>query len=89
MKLEKSVKMDIDYCPSCGGLLDGASGATGKQKPAPGDLSICLHCTEFLVFKDDLKLRKLTEDDVKDIADETLHTLYEARRKIQLARMVK
>lgn len=26
MKLENSVKMDVDHCPSCGGLLDGASG---------------------------------------------------------------
>ena len=89
MILESSVKMDPDYCPNCGGLLDGASGATGKQKPVPGDLSICLHCTEFLVFKDDLKLRKLTEDDIKSISNDNLNTMYEARRKIQLARMVK
>jgi len=39
-------------CPLCGYVFDAASDCYGKDRPKPGDLSLCLSCGAVLVFDD-------------------------------------
>jgi len=38
------------WCPSCGKLLDGATGIDTNNLPAPGDVSVCIYCAAVLRF---------------------------------------
>lgn len=74
--------MAASKCLDCGRELDTATSFDSKQQPKPGDISICLHCGNVMVFADDLSLRELTEQDAHDIAgDPNLLKLQEARAK--------
>lgn len=57
-------RLKLEPCPYCGGHLDAAASAEGDDvMPRPGDPSICFHCGEWLIFGEDLKLRKPTDDE--------------------------
>lgn len=51
-------------CPYCGYVLDAA---TGGGVPEPGDVTICIQCIEFGVLDENLKVRKPTADELKEI----------------------
>jgi hypothetical protein len=49
-------------CPTCGVLVDAASGVTDESAiPKEGDFSICFACLEPAVFRDDQTLRAPTD----------------------------
>ncbi len=48
-------------CHKCESLLDTATGE--KKKPKSGDISICIYCGAIGVFKEDLKIRALTNEE--------------------------
>ncbi len=48
--------------PSCAAPLDSAGGLHDKM-PAPGDRTICIKCSEMMIFGDDLMLRSATEEE--------------------------
>lgn len=48
-------------CPTCGHVLDAA---TGDDGPQPGDLSVCAHCTGLSVVTDQLALRQMTQAEI-------------------------
>jgi hypothetical protein len=51
-------------CPYCGAKLDAATPAYQKEiVPDPGSVSMCVMCCEWLVFTEDLKLRKPTPEE--------------------------
>lgn len=60
-------KIVENVCAVCGHKLDGASGVGNNTVPKPGDVSICIRCTNISVFGDDLKLRKPTENEMKEL----------------------
>lgn len=46
-------------CPHCGYVCDRTSDTFGEtQGPGPGDVSVCLRCTEVAFFDEELKLRR-------------------------------
>ena len=53
-------------CPYCGIILDAVS--SGKRPPAEGDLTLCCHCGEILLFGPRLSLLKcdLTPEQLAD-----------------------
>lgn len=74
-------------CPYCGRHHDLHS-SRENIKPTPGDISLCIGCSEIAVFTDDLQLRKPTEAEVDIIdADEDLqHELSKLRAVIAMGR---
>ena len=62
-------------CPieGCHRQLDAASG--GTSAPAPGDVTVCAYCNNWLVFTDDLCLREITEEEIDDLDQEEFQLL--------------
>ena len=60
-------------CPHCGKNLDGVTGA--KQGPSPMDATVCAYCLNWLIFKDDLQLRMMSEEEIVSLTDETFERL--------------
>lgn len=56
-------------CPCCHHPIDrvGASDGNTDRRPKAGDLSLCFYCAEFSVFNDDMTLRTLTDQEVKEV----------------------
>jgi hypothetical protein len=59
-------------CPSCGKILDAASGVDEKglhqRLPDAGDITVCIGCGHIMVFADDLTLRNPTAAEMREIA---------------------
>jgi hypothetical protein len=64
-------------CPHCGYRTTKASLECGPvSSPTPGAVSLCLRCGEWSIFDQQLKLRKPTDDEFMEIAeDEDLRRL--------------
>jgi len=57
----------VNRCPRCNEKLDAASALTEDVAVEPGDISMCMYCQAFLVFKDDLTLRLSTDEDMANL----------------------
>lgn len=49
-------------CPSCMATLDARTGIDAR--PKPGDASICIECKTLLIFDENLRLRRPTEEEI-------------------------
>ena len=70
-------------CPACGTLLDSASDMESDAVPEPNDVSVCLRCGVPLVFNQDMSLRRMTTDEVDELAEKDPEALHDLRRNIQ------
>jgi|HubBroStandDraft_6_1064221.scaffolds.fasta_scaffold647247_2 hypothetical protein len=61
-------------CTNCGKVMDAASVAgKGDDTPTPGDITICFYCHHLMAFADDMTIRDLTDEEIKECAgDPTL-----------------
>lgn len=67
MFVGKAHKTKDNHCPSCNILLDGASQLNGDNMPNPGDVGVCVYCSNVHVFDDDLSMRKPTPEEESEI----------------------
>jgi hypothetical protein len=81
------VKLGTDHhipqspCLSCGKPLDGATCVGRDAAPDPGDITICIYCGHIMVFDDNLKLRELSDEEVREVAgDGRVLAVQRARR---------
>lgn len=74
-------------CPECGWEMNGVTqmGSAHTEQPAPGDHTVCINCTAWLAFTEDLSLRRFTVEDVAGLSFEEHRLLMQARHAIQLA----
>ncbi len=75
-----SHKLVSSSCPFCGYQVDRA---TNPREPAaspkPGSLSMCLQCTSFLRFDQNLRLIALPQQEFKELPDELRDFLFRVR----------
>lgn len=71
-------------CPYCDGVLDAASSANGAT-PSPGDLSVCIHCASALTFDAELRLRVLTQAEMRELDPEIAKVLRRYMRAVRSA----
>lgn len=58
-------------CPQCNYKLDAATVANGDDRmPDPGDHSVCINCGQVLKYEADLRLRKATAAEIREIMEE-------------------
>jgi len=70
------------YCPCCNHYLDAAA-SEQTLTPEPNDISICLKCTVFLTYTDDLSLRELTLEEIGNLEPDARAFLVNTRKKIE------
>jgi hypothetical protein len=64
MKFLPDMDMSPSSCPYCETPLNKVSGVSDadlnpiQQGPAPGDITVCLFCSQYLVFDDNMGLRR-------------------------------
>jgi len=53
-------------CPVCSSELDRATeaGSVDGDAPKSGDISVCLYCSSVLIFKDDLGIRLVKQEEI-------------------------
>lgn len=56
------------HCVNCGKAIDGAMALRGGRGPQPGDLSICAFCSHLAAYGDDMRLRNLNDEEVREAA---------------------
>lgn len=81
-------KVKPSYCPQCGDKLDGAANVQGEDiLPESGDYSVCIECTSYLKYDDNMDLVLVSEEELLNnpilLAD-----LSGARSKINLMKKV-
>jgi len=66
----KTTHLEGNHCPNCLTFLNAASPLERDVAPKENDLSVCFRCGQLLKFNKDLKLVKLTDEELKHIKKE-------------------
>lgn len=68
-------------CPNCDTVFDVVTAIykNGVHIPNPGDYSICIKCSSYLQFDEELQLKALDTDDVLNMPKDVLYELTKAR----------
>jgi len=74
-------------CPFCDAPLDRASSPEGYH-PSPGNFTVCLVCTQILIFKQDLSLRGATVEELKKLDEQHPRFANKMRLMQRAARLV-
>ena len=78
-----STNVPTNHCPYCDSVLDARKEVSGQDiEPTPGDYSICVYCTNFLVYDDNLVLVKIKDDD--EMPQEVLDQLTNVKFQIDM-----
>lgn len=68
MENRKGYKLNEENrCPYCDSKVDGATEISGDKAPKPGDVSICFYCIQFLVFDENLGVKKPSAELEKEL----------------------
>ena len=65
-----SYRVPSTRCTNCGKDMDAADPTSGGRGPKPGDVAICFYCHHLMVYGDELILRELTDQEIKQVAGE-------------------
>jgi hypothetical protein len=75
-------------CPTCKGVLDcDLPAAHKKNTPSEGDVAVCLHCGEFLVFENVPFVKQMEFIEEMRIDDVTLVAMKRIRMRVLQKRM--
>lgn len=69
-------------CPKCHHPLNMATGvdrASERRGPQPGDATVCIQCTGFLIWGQDMQLRMMDDDEFLELEVELRTILVRAR----------
>ena len=70
------------FCPRCFKLLNAATNMEGKDKPEPGDFTICIKCSSVLRFNPDMQLELAHLDMIPAEARPSFEEIIRAVRQI-------
>lgn len=74
----------LTHCPACGHEIDTAGTTDGsEQRAGPGDASLCVRCTAFLVFNHDMSLRRMSDEEFDALETPVRVELLEARIRLK------
>lgn len=63
-----STRLPESRCTNCGKLCDAATGVGHKDRPSPGDVTICIGCGHLMAYDEQLAVRNLTDAEVVECA---------------------
>lgn len=73
-------------CPHCDHPLDAATRVGDNFRPKPGDITICLKCSEILVFQPDMTVRLAFLNDLLNLPKEEARLLEKGQALIRRKR---
>jgi len=77
--MDIGVRMSKTSCPYCGKGLDAASSPHHRgARPSEGDLGMCVGCGGFMKYNKELKLDKITTEELLDIDPRSRNELFKA-----------
>lgn len=59
---KKGIDIPPSQCPTCMKVLDRSAPEDDGDGPSRGDMTVCLHCGEILVFDQNLLLTPVTNE---------------------------
>jgi len=71
MRFGGSHRVPESACLNCGMKLDATTAVLEygfDATPDPGDLAVCICCGHLMAYANDLSLRELTDDEVRETA---------------------
>ena len=80
-----SAETPLSHCPVCDTPFDRAAAINEPgiyETPNAGDTTVCIECLTWLVFRDDLSVRRMTEREINDLEKSERETLIELSRAI-------
>lgn len=80
----RTTRLSPRLCPYCGHTLDAATAGpfNPDAEPRPGDVTVCLHCIELLVFDEATLPRKPSGDELLDVRTDPQVQLVMARLRL-------
>lgn len=72
-------------CPSCEAVLDGAANmaANERERPSPGDFSVCMYCATILIFDDNLELQTASSNALEQLEPGQLEAITKMQELIK------
>lgn len=67
---DKEARFRLTYCPICSHKIDAATAVnkTGEYAtPTAGDVTVCIRCANWLIFRDDLSMRPITQEERREL----------------------
>ena len=80
-----SAETPLSECPVCSTKFNAAAAINEPgiyQTPHAGDTTVCRECLTWLVFRDDLSVRRMTELEMRGLEKEEREQLVELSRAI-------
>ena len=78
------VKTKLNYCPICNHKLDAATASDNSGvMPSPNDVTICINCTSYLVYDEDLNLHEMSMESLLKLPDELRLELHRLRKQLK------
>lgn len=81
-----TVSVPRSYCPVCSLKLGAATyihDFDAPIQPGAGDVTVCIGCSAFLTYTDDLTLRLMQHEEVADLPDLPRDELMRVRRALE------
>jgi pyruvate-formate lyase-activating enzyme len=76
-------------CPYCQNPLNRSTDPSSLDSPSPGDIAICICCAGLLKYDKDLKVQKLEQSEIDQIALETPENYTKMMRFRSITRSVR
>lgn len=83
MTIETTYQFPGNFCPHCNMKLDAATNIESGRAPTPEDMTICIYCYSWLVFKDDMTLRPASQVDIDKLPEEFVNRLLLATKALE------
>jgi len=85
--MTKSTDVPESACSNCGEITDVATATYDPEAmPKPGDIGVCLHCGNPMVFTDELRLRNPTKAEKRRMANDPRIANLEYLRRMTVKR---
>jgi hypothetical protein len=79
-----AVKMPLCMCPACGYVINAATPSPGSRRnavPKPRDITLCLRCAAILMYDDAMTPRRLSGDEMAQLAVEQPRQMEHVRQE--------
>lgn len=79
-------RVPLNLCPVCGTKLDAVTSIESMAKPNVGDITVCIKCAAVLRFDGELRLRAMTEREIRELHPDNFKDIARVQRIIILSR---